>query len=87
MSIALILAVCTPLIAGGDECTHHIVALYDTPAQCVAVMDRNQQKLDDRYLACESGTFFWLRDRTDGRTPEKILSDLNAEIPYQGAAK
>ncbi|QJI52264.1 hypothetical protein [Cronobacter phage JC01] len=87
MSIALILAVCTPLISGGDECTHHYVKMYDTPAQCVAVMDRNQQKLDDRYLACQSADAMWLIDRTNGRSAEQIIADLNASIPYQGGAK
>ena len=80
MSFALILSICAPLVTGepnADECVDYIVKTYDTPAQCVAAMDRNVQHRDDRYLSCASGDYSHLVDKTNGRTAEQIISDLN----------
>ena len=50
-------------------------------------MEKNPQKLDDRYLSCGTVEKTLLIDRRDNRTVKQILDDLNAAIPYMGNGK
>jgi len=87
MNIALMLNVCMPLIAGGDSCESYIVDVFPSIIPCTIEMEKNPQKLDDRYLSCGTVEKTLLIDRRDNRTVKQILDDLNAAIPYMGNGK
>lgn len=87
MTIGLILSVCMPLVSGGDDCDSYIVDVYDSVIPCVVEMEKNPQKLDDRYLSCAAVDHTVLIDTRDHRTAAQIIADLNAELPYMESTK
>lgn len=80
MSIALILNVCVPLIAGGEACDQYIVDTFPALIPCTVEMRKNRQTRDDRFLSCGDVDDRYLVDRRDGRNVAQILSDLNREL-------
>lgn len=79
MKIALILTICNALAGNATEedCTPHIVQLYDSVIPCTIDMDKNRQVLDDRYLSCAAVDESLLKDRREGRSVSKIIHDIN----------
>lgn len=82
MKIALILTICNAMAGNAtqEDCTPHIVQLYDSVIPCTVDMDKNRQALDDRYLSCGSVDESMLTDRAAGRTVPEIIADLNREF-------
>jgi hypothetical protein len=79
-NIALILNVCIPLIAGGDDCQAYIVETYPALMPCIVDMEKNRQRRDDRYLSCGAVDRELLTDNRDGRTVPEIIADLNKAL-------
>lgn len=79
-NIALILNVCLPLIAGGDDCNAYVVETYPALMPCLIDLEKNRQTRDDRYLSCGAVDRELLADTRDGRNVSEIIADLNKAL-------